>query len=439
MQKAQVYVFDNNQEKLLEFLKNNTFVKGLTYQTEYQIKQFNLIVVSPGVNPNNNIVSIAKYCEVPLVSDIELLYLFKKNFLIGITGSNGKTTTCTLLNEILKEKYKVDLCGNIGKPAIENWSQQHDALIVETSSFQLEYLDKLRYNISVILNLHENHLDWHFNFEEYCTAKTNIFKNSKKSDYLILNADDKNIKKLNIYKTKAKVLWFSTKKECKGIYIEKNNIILNINKKEVICNLNNINLIGEHNLQNILVSVLVAKLLNINNKVIEKTIKSFKAPEHRLEKFYSFYNVDCFNDSKSTTIQSTLSAIKALKNYNIILLLGGSSKNLNFDMLSKNLPQNVKQILVFGETQNEISKSLNKYNVNHIVCSNINNAILSSVTSSLSLDVVNDSVYHKNQVKNKTAILFSPACASFDSFNSFEERGIYFKEYLKSCVEDILK
>ena len=437
--KANITVFDDDKNKLIEFLKENQNLKVLEYQTEFNISKFDYIVVSPGIKPNHNIISLAKMCEVPTITEVELVYEKYKPFLIGVTGSNGKTTTTTLINNILNTKYKTIACGNIGTPVCEIKSQQYDALVVEMSSFQLTYINKLKFNISVILNLSENHLDWHFNFNDYKIAKENIYKNSKKNDYLILNADDKNLQSLNLYKLKCKVLWFSSKKECEGIFVKNNKIYLNISKKEEVCDVSCINLIGEHNLQNSLAAILISKLLGVSNKKIIKTLLEFNGLEHRIENFYEFEGIKCFNDSKSTTLSSTLSAIKALKEYDIVLLLGGSSKNLNYDKLAKNIPQNVKQILVFGETKNDIAKSLNKYNINYIMCENINNAILSSVTSGLTITASNDTKYHFKNHKNKVCILFSPASASFDSFNSYEERGIYFKEYLKSCVEDILK
>lgn len=437
-QKAEVYIFDNNELKMFDFLKENLSVKALEYQTEYQISQFSFIVVSPSFRPNHNIISLAKMCEIKCISDIELLYLIKKPFMVGITGSNGKTTTSMLLNEILKEKYKSITCGNIGLPAVETNSQQCDVRVVETSSFQLEYVNKLRFNISVITNIQENHLDWHFNFNDYVKAKANIFKNSKKSDVLILNEDDKNIKKLDLFNFKGKILWFSSKKECKGIFVNNDKIIINIKNKEEVCAVDSVKLLGEHNLQNVLVSVLVAKILNVSNKKITNVLNNFKAPEHRLENFFSFNGVDCFNDSKSTTPTATIAALNALKSYNILLLLGGSSKNLNYENLAKNINKNVKYVFVYGNAKNEISAALNKYNINFIECENINNAIFNSVISSQTLSGVNNTTSHsKNANKNKVAILFSPACASFDNFNSFEERGLYFKEYLKSCVEDV--
>ncbi len=433
--KASVYIFDDNQEKMLSFLNNNKSLKGLEYQTEYHIRQFKYIIVSPGIKPNHNLVSLAKLTGTPIISEIELFYLTHKPFLIGITGSNGKTTTAILTQKLLEQKYNALTAGNIGKPLCDLTQNKQLLPIVETSSFQLEYVDKLRYNISVILNLHENHLDWHFNLADYIKAKSNIYKNSKKGDILILNLDDKQTKKLNFYNVKCRVLWFSTKKECKGIYVKNDKIYLNIKKPVAVCDVSSVSLMGEHNLQNVLVAVLIAKLLKVKNSQIEKNLQEFLGLEHRLEYFYNFRGVSCFNDSKSTTTNSTLCAISALKNYDIILLLGGKNKGLSFNNLAKQIPQNVKQILLFGEDKQEISQWLNKYNINHILCKDINQAILSSVTSALSLSAVNDST---SQNKKQLAILFSPCCTSFDNFNNYKERGIYFKEYLKSCVDDIL-
>ncbi len=433
--KAKVYVYDDNNLKLLEILNRFPHVEVLEYQTENSLKKINYIVVSPGVKPNHNIISIAKFLGIKIITEVELASFFDKSFFIGVTGSNGKTTTTTFIDKFLNTKYNSIACGNIGIPLCDTLSQNYNIKAIEMSSFQLEYINKLNFKISIITNISPNHLNWHFNFNEYVKAKQNIYKNSKKNDILILNADDKNIIKLNLNNLKSKVLFFSTRKECFGIYVKNDKIVLNIENAEEICTLKDVKILGEHNLSNVLASILCAKLLNVKNKDIKDVLNNFYGIEHRIEKFYEFENTICINDSKSTSIESTLCAISALKKYNIILLLGGSNKNLNYDNLAKKIPQNVKNVFVFGQVKNDIAESLNKFNKPYIICENINEAIFNSVSCCKALSIVNDSVAQRNF--NKNAILFSPASASFDSFNSFEERGIYFKEYLKSTVEDL--
>lgn len=440
-------VYDDDNKKLVDFLLSYPYLKTLNYVSEFEITKFDYIIVSPGIAQNNEILQLAKLNDVCVITEVELYYLFYNPFLIGITGTNGKTTTALLTNHILSSCFQTEVCGNIGTPLCSLNYDKNKIFVAELSSFQLSYLNKLKCNISVILNLNPNHLDWHFNFEDYKKAKLNIFKNSGKDDILILNADEPNLQDINFNEIKCKTYFVSTKREVFGAFLKNDKIYVKINNKEQeIADVSNVNLIGEHNFFNVLVGVLIAKILNVKNESIENALKTFKTPEHRLEKFFDFENVECFNDSKSTTPNSTICALRALKQKNVILLLGGSGKNLSYQELVKEIKPNVIKVLLFGEQSNIIAEQFKNQNKNFEVCFNINEAIEKAVDFAIKYTkcyfLQNADFTPENISKNilnrniSACILFSPACASFDSFANFEERGIYFKEYLKSYVED---
>lgn len=413
------YIYDKDVEKLKEIQYRDANI--ITNISEEIIKVMDYIIISPGVSIYDEHIKLAKLFGVEVISELELGCMFAKGNLIGITGTNGKTTTCSLVHHILKNSNKLSmLCGNIGEPLTENLLPFNSNYVVEMSSFQLESLQKIRPHIAAITNITPNHLDRHLSFENYVSAKFNIFKNMTKSDWLILNYDDKNLREINKHQVKSKIVFVSLFNKIDGFFVKNHEVYYKKHKKiKKIVNLYNIKLLGKHNIQNILIAVAVCKILKIKNQNIQKAIDSFEPIKHRLQFVKNVNGVDFVNDSKSTSPDSTITAIKSFDKKTIILILGGSDKNTSFDLLAKRLSKskNLKYIVVCGATSKKIIKSLKKYGIK----------TFKETTS------FNDAVMLANNLATDgDVVLLSPACASFDFFKCYEERGETFEKIVQS-------
>lgn len=413
------YVYDDNIEKLKNIEINDISV--VSNFGEEIVKVMDYMILSPGISIYDEKVKLAKLFGVKVLSELELGSQFLKGNLIGVTGTNGKTTTCSLIYHILKTANKFSmLCGNIGEPLTENLLPFKSNYVVEMSSFQLESLEKTKPHIAAITNITPNHLDRHLTFENYVNAKLNIFKNMTKKDFLVLNYDDQIVKKIDNNQTKAKLIFVSIFEKIDGFFVKNHEIYYKKHKKiKKIVNLSNIKLMGKHNLQNILIAVAVCKILKIKNQFIQKAIDTFEPIRHRLQFVKNVNGVDFVNDSKSTSPDSTITAINSFERKPIILILGGSDKNTSFDFLAKKLSQseNLKYIVVCGETTKKIVKSLKKFGIkNFKEAKKFDDAVL----------------FANNLARSGDTILLSPACASFDFFNSFEERGDTFEKIVQS-------
>lgn len=403
------YIFAKNED-----INSNDFNEE---HLDNLLGDIDFAVISPGIPCDNKLVFWIKQRKIALFGELEFGCSKIKNDIIAVTGTNGKTTTVSLIHFLLKDYLGgCSLGGNIGVPvtSLINKIKGEEIVVLETSSFQLETIKHFKPHIAVILNISEDHLNRHGTMKEYIKCKYKISKNLKTGDYLILNADDDYLLK-NPPKTKATIYYFSTKHKVIGSYIKNNCIYFNDNIKEIrLASLSGIKLKGEHNLSNILAGVL-AVFLETRNTDLLKNISSFSGVEHRIEFVKSINGVDFYNDSKATNIASTLVAVKSFKN-DINLILGGSDKGYGFDELFKNLPKNVKNIAIFGETKYKIASFIKKYKFeNFYICDNLAQA--TKLLFSLS--------------KPKDVVLLSPACASFDFFTCFEERGNFFKKIVR--------
>ncbi len=375
------------------------------------------IVTSPGVPLEKELFVEAKKRKIKVYGELDYASKFLKGQIIAVTGTNGKTTTVSLINHLLSfYSDNVFLGGNIGVPVSEfvNKSNENSLSVLEVSSFQLETSKTFHPKISVILNISEDHLNRHKTMTNYIKCKYKITKNQTEKDILILNADDEFLLK-NPPKTKAKVYYFSTKKEVNGCYVKRNCIYFKDNQiKEKLISLSGFKLVGNHNVSNLLASILSVYLLT-SNKELLKNYKSFSGVEHRIEFVKNIKGVSFYNDSKATNIDSTLVALKSF-NSEINLILGGSDKGYDFDELFKKMPKNIKNIVVFGQTCNKIAFSAKKYNFKNIqICNDLKQSTKLCFGLSKAGDIV----------------LLSPACASFDQFSNFEERGMFFKKIVQ--------
>ena len=375
------------------------------------------VVVSPGISLHIRLIKEVKIRKIPIIGEFEFGCSKIPNDIIAVTGTNGKTTTVSLIYFLLKNfAGGVSVGGNIGVPvtALIKTLSLNEIVVLEASSFQLETTKKFHPHIAIITNVTEDHLNRHKTMREYLRCKYKITKRQGVEDYLLLNADDEVLRR-NPPKTKAKIYYFSTKRKVCGSYIKNNSIYFNDNGKEVrLVEISKLKLKGEHNLSNLLAASM-AVFLQTRNLEMLKTVSDFEGVEHRLEFVKNISGVDFYNDSKATNIASTLVAVSAFL-VDVNLILGGSDKGYDFAELFKKLPKNVVNIAVFGETRNKIAFSAKMFNYNNIhICDNLEAATKKMFELSKSGDVV----------------LLSPACASFDFFSNFEERGNFFKKIVR--------
>jgi len=375
------------------------------------LEEVDLIVKNPGIPYENPVLVEAVKRNIPIVTEIEIAYQLVPGNLIGITGSNGKTTTTTLTTDILREsKQPVKVAGNIGIVATEAAEELtvDETLVLELSSFQLQGTVSFRPNIAVILNIFPAHLDYHKSLENYKQAKFNIFKNQTEDDYLVYNADDKEIVE-KLAEVKAKLVPFSAKRKLEtGASVDENYIYF---QGEKIIEVKKIVLVGEHNLENILAAIAAAKLSGATNEGIERVLTTFQGVKHRLQ-FVDKINERLFyNDSKATNMLATSKALGSFKQPTI-LLAGGLDRGDDFNKLIPYL-ENVKALVTFGETGNKLTQIGREAGIDLI----------------LSAENVSDAVEKAYPIsKEKDVILLSPACASWDQYATFEERGDIFIE-----------
>lgn len=404
--------------KTLESKGIKTIVGG--HPTEL-LEEIDFIIKSPGIPGDIPILARANELHIPIMGEIELGYLFSRGQIIAVTGTNGKTTTTTLISEILKNDDKeASAAGNIGMPLIQVTESISISgfLVVEVSSFQLENIHKFKPKISVILNITQDHLNVHKTFENYIKAKARIFENQDENDFTILNADDEIVLSL-ASGTKGKVIFFSRKKELDyGVFI-KNNIIVIKDENNIfpICNINEIGIKGNHNIENALAAVCVGWKSNVNLSNLVYTLKKFQGVEHRLELVDTIQGVKFINDSKGTNPDAAVKALEAVCEP-IILIAGGMDKGTDFKEFVGSFAGKVKALIVMGEVADKIMETAvdSGFDAKNIIkVSTMEDAVAESFRFSGEGDCV----------------LLSPACASWDMYESFEERGRVFKECVK--------
>lgn len=415
---AFVFLSEKKSEKLWAKTKKKLENKGIITEsgehTDKVLEGTDIIVVSPGIPLNIPVLLKARTLNISVISEIELAYSFCPCPIIAIGGTNGKTTTTTLLGKVFrKAKTPVFVAGNIGTTFISqiNSLTPKHLVVLEVSSFQLEGIKNFRPEISITLNITPDHLDRYSSMEDYAAAKKRILLNQKESDYTVLNYDDEMIR-LWAKKTKAQVLFFSTKKEVPaGTYIEGDNIIFSSEgNKENICSVSDIKLLGRHNISNVLAVITACKIKKIADNLIIKTIRSFRGLAHRIEFVRELEGVKFYNDSKGTTVDSVSKAIESF-NAPIILIAGGQDKNLDFSILKDLVRKKVKFLILIGEAKKKIGHTL-KENV-----------------KIYETDTLEEAVKNANKIAGTgDVVLFSPGCTSFDMFRNYKDRGNKYKK-----------
>ncbi len=377
--------------------------------------QIDIVVVSPGIPINHDIAIKAKNIGKRIIGELEFGCLQFTPPIIAITGTNGKTTTATLVDAILNEEgRKCALVGNVGVPITSkiNDVDKDTVCVAEVSSFQLETVHSFCPHISCILNISPDHLERHYTMENYIYLKKRVFKKQRESEYTILNYDDDIVR--GFYsEIKAKTLYVSTKEKVEGAYLLDNKLYF---RDEFVMNKEQIKLSGEHNVYNALFAIAIAKLLNVENQVIENALKNFKGVKHRMELIAQKEGVEFYNDSKATNTASTISAIEGMKKP-VILILGGSEKGEKYiNLFEKIKSSTVKHTILTGASRFNMLESAGKVGYSELT-------LTSDFTTAVKIA--------KLISEDGDCVLLSPACASFDNFSCFEERGEMFKQIVE--------
>ncbi|MDC3416480.1 UDP-N-acetylmuramoyl-L-alanine--D-glutamate ligase [Aquibacillus salsiterrae] len=373
------------------------------------LDKVDVVVKNPGIPYENIIVSEAELRNIPVITEVELTSYLITNPIIGITGSNGKTTTTTLIHEmLLRSSKQAKIAGNIGKVATEvaEHLEEDETMVIELSSFQLMGIKTFKPKVAVFLNLFEAHLDYHKTLENYANAKANIFQNQDGDDFIVYNADDQRVVELVSQARSTKVPFSRNNVSIDGAWCDQDYVYF---RKEKIIAQKDVALVGTHNLENILAAVCAAKLMGATNVGIAHVLSTFTGVKHRLQFVKNINGRLFYNDSKATNVLATSKALASFSQPTI-LLAGGLDRGNSFDELIPYL-KHVKALVVFGQTAHKLEETASKAGIEIVE----------------SVDNVKQAAQTAYQLSSpKDVILLSPACASWDQYRTFEERGDMF-------------
>lgn len=420
---ADVYITEFKEQKPEEkALADEIISEGIRLEfgghSDEFIQESYLAITSPGIPPHSDIMKRLADKKIKVISEIELASSQTGKPFIAITGTNGKTTTTALTAHILNSEYNAVPCGNYGKPPCDLVDDSSvDYFVCECSSFQLEYSNSFQPQISVWTNFTPDHIDWHKGLDNYFAAKAKIFKNPQAPAFSVLNAKDGKL--LEFSKEAAgEVFLFGDDIGDNCCFVKDDAIYFRRHgKEEHIIDLNDTPLIGEHNFQNAECAIICAKLEGISNEHIKEAIMSFKVPEHRLEKIAEKDGVTYYNDSKATNPEASLVAINSFNNCDVVLIAGGRDKNTDLNEFCEAVNKHIKTVVLIGEATERFEQNLKNYGFDNIIKEG---TLFSAIDKCISL--------------NPDVVLLSPACASFDMFSGYEERGKVFKEYVLSKI-----
>ena len=417
-------VFVSDFGKIKGNYKEVLIINGIAWEeekhTEDLILNADVVMKSPGIPDKSPIVKRILEKGIPVISEIEFAAPFTDATIIGITGSNGKTTTTMLTHHLLKSAgLNVGLGGNIGKSfAWQIADNKYDSYVLELSSFQLDGILNFKPHIAIITNISPDHLDrYEYKYENYIDAKFRITMNQTEEDYLIYDADDEAIAEwFKTHTTKAKLIPFSlTKTFSEGAYIKNNKMEISINQEEFTMDTEHIALEGKHNMKNAMAATSVAKLMQIRKSTIRESLSNFQGVEHRLEKVLKIQNVQYINDSKATNVNATFFALDSM-NTPTVWIVGGVDKGNDYNELMSLVREKVKAIICLGVDNKKIID----------VFGNV-------VDIMIEVSTMNDAVKMAQRLSEKgDTVLLSPACASFDLFENYEDRGKQFKQAVKN-------
>ncbi|PID89737.1 MAG: UDP-N-acetylmuramoyl-L-alanine--D-glutamate ligase [Bacteroidia bacterium] len=387
--------------------------------TKEKIINADEIIKSPGIPEKAKIIQEAAVQKIPILSEIEFAGRFTKAKKICVTGSNGKTTTSTLIYHILKNTgLNIGLAGNVGKSfAMMVANQNFDYYVLELSSFQLDNMKQFKADIAILLNITPDHLDRYDNkFENYIHAKFKIAQNQSKEDYFIYGYDDPVVRNEMLKREiNAKKIAFSVKETLKnGAYLENNDIKINIDNKKFNMNKNELSLTGIHNINNSMAAGIAAKLMDIRNDSLRECLQDFRGVEHRLEKFIKVHGILFINDSKATNVNSTWYALESMTSPTV-WIVGGVDKGNDYSSLKELVADKVKAIVCLGSDKDKIYEAFSN---------------IKEIYDAASMEEAVRTAYYL--ANDGEVVLLSPACASFDLFDNYQHRGNLFKEVVSN-------
>ncbi|MCI5950903.1 MAG: UDP-N-acetylmuramoyl-L-alanine--D-glutamate ligase [Anaerostipes sp.] len=406
-----------NKEEIRQRVKHPVEVI-LGELTDEMIEAFDLMVLSPGISVNAPFVQKFKEHKIPVWSEIELAYYFSRGEIAAITGTNGKTTTTALVGEIVKCQYDSSfVVGNIGIPytnvALD--TKEESVIVAEISSFQLETIQQFRPKVSAVLNITPDHLDRHGTVECYADTKLKIAMNQTENEYCVLNYDDPTTRAMGM-RIKAVPVYFSRLEKLeKGVYLDGDDFVISWNgTRQVICTMQDINLLGGHNHENILAAIAISYFMGVKPEAILEGVRKFKGVAHRIEFVAEINGVAYYNDSKGTNPDAAIKGIQAM-NRPTYLIGGGYDKKSTYDEWIDAFDGKVKSLILLGQTAEKIAKTAKEHGFDQIVM----------------VDSLEEAVnYAADHAEEGDAVLLSPACASWGMFKNYEVRGDQFKEFV---------
>jgi len=405
-----------DNDKILELEKLGIKVE-MGGNKEETVLNSDVIITSPGIPLHSEVYKLIKSNKIETFGEIDLAYKETNVPFIAITGTNGKTTTTKLISEILANSgLKAPACGNIGLPPTSLLEEKNlDYFVTEVSSYQIATNPSFKPQISVFINYTPDHIDWHGSEEEYFKAKADLFT-KKNPTWAVLNAMNFKIAYLKL-DIDSNVYFFGREAEDKCVFIKENKILIKDKNKNIIevINLNEIALKGRHNLENIMSAIAVAHIAGIDAEIIKSTIKNFSPPEHRIEYVDIIDGIEYYNDSKATNCDSTICALKAFEDNKIALIAGGRDKGTDLAEFCSEVNKHVNAVILIGEASDRFEAALIKSGFKNIHKKN----------------TFEEAIDTAGELKPEV-VLLSPACASFDMFKNFEERGQKFKSYVRS-------
>lgn len=422
---SDITLYDGNEalteEEIRARLDGNKDVKIVIGELPQEvIDAVDIMVISPGIPIDSEIVTRVRDCGVEIWGEIELAYRYSKGRVIGITGTNGKTTTTTLTGEIMKNHFEsVFVVGNIGTAytSVASDTGLDTVTVAEISSFQLESVQKFKPVVSAVLNITPDHLNRHYTMENYTAVKMSIARNQEEHQVCVLNYED-DILRREAEKLKNRVLYFSSRRVLpEGICLNGGNIVYREHGTETfICGAHEMKLVGIHNIENVMAAAAIAMVMKVPAEIIRETIRNFNAVEHRIEYVAEKQGVIYYNDSKGTNTDASIKAIEAMTRPTV-LIAGGYDKGSEYDEWLEAFRGKIRHLVLLGATRDKIAETADRHGYKDYTC-------VDSLEEAVAVSA--------ERAGEGYAVLLSPACASWDMFKSYEERGRLFKKYVNS-------
>ena len=426
-QEADVILYDSNtkltnQDFMDKFDTGHHFLLVTGELSEELIAALDLLVISPGVALDHPLVVRIQEKQIPVWGEIELAYRYSKGKIIGITGTNGKTSTTTLVGEIMNTYFDdVNVVGNIGNPFTEVAMEttEQSVSVIELSSFQLETIHEFRPDVSAILNITPDHLNRHHTMENYIAMKENIAKNQTTSQVCVLNYEDAILREM-AGRLKTRVLFYSSARALEdGLYLEGEDIYYSsCNKKEFVVNINQLKVLGKHMYENIMAAVGMALSMGVPMDFIHSALVNFRAVEHRIEFVETIHGVTYYNDSKGTNPDASIKAVQAMRTPTVVIG-GGYDKNIPFDDWIEAFDGKVKYLVLMGQTRDQIAETARRHGFHNII-------MVQDLKEAVRISA--------EKAEPGDSVLLSPACASWGMFENYEQRGNMFKEYVREML-----